>query len=85
MCRQGKPGVSSARKLCARARVMQRRGRVLQSLNRQELMTAGVTLQMAREWCDFYRQELVRNSANPSAAGRADLMQRAVELLGGEP
>jgi hypothetical protein len=55
----------------------------IESLTQHELENAGVTLQMARAWRDFYRQELVRNPANPSAAGRADLMRRAMELLGG--
>jgi hypothetical protein len=53
----------------------------METLTREELVTAGVTLGMAREWREFYRRELLRNPANPSAAGRADLMQRAVELL----
>jgi hypothetical protein len=38
---------------------------------------------MARRWREFYETELRRNPRNPSAAGRAELMQRAVELLGG--
>ena len=54
-----------------------------ESLTREELVAGGVTLNMAREWREFYRLEMLRNPANPSAAGRADLMQRAVELLGG--
>jgi hypothetical protein len=52
------------------------------SLTREALESDGVTLQMAQEWREFYRRELARNPKNPSAAGRADLMQRAVELLG---
>ena len=54
------------------------------TLTRDELERAGVTLAMAQEWRDFYRRELRRNPNNPSAAGRADLMERAVELLSGE-
>jgi hypothetical protein len=53
----------------------------IQTLTRSELEQAGVTRSMAEQWRDFYRNEMVRNPNNPSAAGRADLMQRAVELL----
>ena len=53
----------------------------MQTLTRSELEQAGVTRSMAQQWRDFYRNEMVRNPNNPSAAGRAYLMQRAVELL----
>jgi hypothetical protein len=53
------------------------------TLSRAELDQGGVTREMAEAWRDFYRNEMVRNPANPSAAGRADLMQRAVEFLSG--
>lgn len=53
------------------------------TLTRSELEQGGVTLAMARDWRDFYRREMRRNPDNPSANGRADLMQRAVELLSG--
>ena len=53
------------------------------TLTRDELVRVGVTLEMALEWRDFYRRELYRNPSNPSAAGRAELMQRAVDLLSG--
>jgi len=53
------------------------------TLTRAELVRAGVTREMAEAWRDFYLHELVRNPLNPSAAGRAELMQRAVELLRG--
>ncbi|MCZ6872360.1 MAG: hypothetical protein O7G88_02345 [bacterium] len=36
------------------------------------------------QWCDLYRYEMERNPRNPrnpSAAGRADLLQTAVDLL----
>lgn len=52
------------------------------SLTREELARAGVTRGMAEAWRDFYRGEMIRIPSNPSAAGRADLTQRAVELLG---
>jgi hypothetical protein len=58
------------------------RGRIA-SLTRQELEAAGVTREMAEAWRDFYRTEALRVPTNPSAPGRAELMQRAVELLGG--
>jgi hypothetical protein len=51
------------------------------SLSREELITAGVTRAIAEAWRDFYRGEMIRNPSNPSAAGRAELMQRAVQLL----
>ncbi len=53
----------------------------ISTLTRTELEQAGVTRSMAEQWRAFYRNEILRNPANPSAAGRADLMQRAVELL----
>jgi hypothetical protein len=53
------------------------------TLTRQELERAAVTKQIAEAWRDFYRNEMVRNPQNPSASGRADLMQRAVDLLSG--
>ena len=51
------------------------------TLTRNELVDLDVTVQMAREWRDFYRNEIIRNPKNPSARGRIDLMQRAIELL----
>jgi hypothetical protein len=39
---------------------------------------------MAEKWRDFYQEEAARNPNNPSAAGRADLMQHAANLLDGE-
>jgi len=55
----------------------------IQTLTREELEKSGVTKEMAKEWRDFYRQVKMQNTGNPSAAGRADLMQRAYQLLGG--
>jgi hypothetical protein len=51
------------------------------SLTRAELGAAGVTRSMAEDWANFYRNELLRNPDNPSAAGRADLMDAAARLL----
>jgi hypothetical protein len=53
------------------------------TLTQEELVRAGVTREMAEAWRDFYLHELRRNPQNPSAAGRAELMQRAIELLRG--
>lgn len=53
------------------------------TVTRDEMQNAGVTQQMAKEWRDFYRNEMVRNPSNPSAAGRTDLMQHVFQLLGG--
>ena len=52
-----------------------------ETLTRNELVHLNVTVQMAREWRDFYRNEIIRNPKNPSARGRIELMQRAIELL----
>lgn len=52
------------------------------TLTRGELGEAQITRAMAKEWRDFYIQEKIRIPQNPSAQGRAELMQRAVELLG---
>jgi len=54
------------------------------NLTREELERAGVTREMAEQWRDFYKDVITKTPNNPSAAGRTDLMQRAVELLGGK-
>ena len=53
----------------------------IQTMTRVELERQGITAQTAREWRDFYRQEVRRSPANPSAKGCADLMQHALEPL----
>ncbi|ETX08007.1 DUF4951 domain-containing protein [Candidatus Entotheonella palauensis] len=53
----------------------------IRTLTREELTQAGLTLEMAEAWRDFYLLELDRNPRNPSATGRAELMQQAAELL----
>ena len=53
----------------------------MSTLTREELQRAGVTKEIAAQWRDFYREVARVTPANTSAAGRADLMQRAVELL----
>lgn len=51
------------------------------TLTRVDLVQIGLTQEMAAAWRDFYLHELARNPRNPSAAGRAELMQRAADLL----
>jgi len=53
------------------------------TLTRAELEGAGVTKDIAKSWRDFYQQVKASNPSNPSAQGRMELMQRALELLGG--
>ncbi|HEY8387204.1 MAG TPA: RHS repeat-associated core domain-containing protein, partial [Parasegetibacter sp.] len=53
----------------------------INTLTKAELQANGVTKKMAEAWRDFYINEAKRVPSNPSAAGRADLMQRAVDLL----
>lgn len=56
----------------------------IQTLTKEELERAGITKEMAASWRDFHRQVKAANPGNPSAEGRAELMQRAYELLGGK-
>ena len=59
------------------------------TLTARELRNAGVTLDCARLWRDFYREYIERMEAsgsivellNPSAIGRAELMEYACNLL----
>ena len=59
------------------------------TLTAAELRNAGVTLDCARMWLDFYVEYIERKEAeginvetlNPSAIGRAELMQYASNLL----
>ncbi len=59
----------------ARARIGQ--------ITEDEMRQAGVTPEMAQEWADFYRNVMQTNPLNPSAPGRADLMQWVADLLHG--
>ncbi len=54
------------------------------TLTKQDLEQAGVTREIAQAWRDFYREVVRPTPNNASAAGRVDLMQKAVELLGGK-
>ncbi len=58
------------------------RARII-TLTREDLERVGLTWEIAEAWRDFYRHEILRNPQNPSAAGRAELMPRALELLQG--
>jgi RHS repeat-associated protein/uncharacterized repeat protein (TIGR02543 family) len=51
------------------------------NLTREALEKGGVTRDMAKAWAEFYRNEVKRNPANPSALGRAELMEAAERLL----
>jgi hypothetical protein len=53
----------------------------IETLGRDWLVDKGVTREMAESWRDFYVNETERNPDNPSAHGRADLMEHAAELL----
>ena len=53
----------------------------ISTITHNELVRNGVTLDMAREWVKFYVNETLRNPNNPSAQGRAELMQHVVKLL----
>ncbi|WP_420878008.1 DUF4951 domain-containing protein [Sorangium cellulosum] len=51
------------------------------NMTREGLQRAGVTRNIAEAWAKFYRNETLRNPANPSAQGRAELMEAAVKIL----
>jgi hypothetical protein len=51
------------------------------TLTREGLQRSGVTREIAEEWARFYRNEALRNPANPSALERAELMEAAARLL----
>lgn len=53
-------------------------------LDRDRVLAPGFTLEMARRWRDFYRSVaecVCRNLHNPSASGRAELMDALIRLL----
>ena len=53
----------------------------IQTLTRAELEQAGVTKEVAKAWAEFYRAVVEATPKNPSAAGRAALMDAAAKLL----
>jgi RHS repeat-associated protein len=55
----------------------------ISTLTAQELRDAGVTADMANWWARAYEAVARISPDNPSAAGRAELMRRAAELLRG--
>ncbi len=57
--------------------------KVMHGLTAKYLRSQGITFDEAKWWRGLYRLHL-RNTGNTSAPGRYDLMQRAVELLGGK-
>jgi hypothetical protein len=54
------------------------------TITRQELTESGVTAEIALSWADWYRAVASDTPANPSARGRAELMDYIAELLSGE-
>ena len=55
------------------------------NLSKEYLEAHNVTPEIAKGWRDLYANEALRVPGNPSAAGRADLMQAAYDLLTGGP
>jgi hypothetical protein len=51
------------------------------NLTREGLQSSGLTAEIANAWAQFYRNEAVRVATNPSALGRAELMEAAARLL----
>lgn len=51
------------------------------TLTKGELEKAGITRDIALQWRNFYLHVAECNPRNPSAAGRAVLMQKATQLL----
>jgi hypothetical protein len=50
-------------------------------ISEAELIQAGVTCDILREWRDFYVAEAARVPRNPTAAARAELMEHCLDLL----
>ncbi len=59
-----------------------RRGKMGLSLS--ELLADGMTPEIAEAWRVFYSEVAARNPDNPSAEGRAELMERVLDLLTGD-
>jgi hypothetical protein len=57
----------------------------MRTITREEMAAAGVTLDVARAWLAFYRRVVELTPENPSAAGRAMLMEHAVRMLDTAP
>jgi hypothetical protein len=50
-------------------------------ISEAELIQAGVTCDILREWRDFYVAEAARVPRNTTAAARAELMEHCLDLL----
>jgi RHS repeat-associated protein len=53
----------------------------IEGLNKEVLQKAGLTEKLARQWAEFYSREAARVPTNPSAPGRAELMEAAAKML----
>ena len=53
----------------------------ISTITKDWLVEKGVSVEIAQEWLKFYVNEALRNPNNPSAQGRAELMQHVVKLL----
>lgn len=51
------------------------------TLDKQQLMEVGMDRSLAEAWRDFYHDVKAWDPANPSAAGRADLMDWVAHML----
>jgi hypothetical protein len=51
------------------------------TISETELIPAGVTCDILREWRDFYLAEAARVPRNPTASARADLLEHCLDLL----
>jgi hypothetical protein len=56
----------------------------MRTISRAELESMHMTAEIAEIWRDFYRRVKNANADNPSAEGRAELMERARRLLMGD-
>ena len=50
------------------------------SIDPHTLIAKGITREMIESWRDGYRAEVGRNPGNPSAAGRADLLDHLLTI-----
>lgn len=54
---------------------------VIGQVSRDDLLREGMTPALAEQWRDWYDEVKNLNPANPSAAGRVDLMDWVMRLL----
>jgi hypothetical protein len=55
----------------------------MNALTRQDLISKGVTVDMAAQWALFYKNTAQLTPSNPSAATRFEYFKHAVLLLSG--